>query len=283
QQALDAASRLFDPQSIEFIDAQRAFDIASAALSAPLVGARSVEQAARDALTPDADLARLDVPNVPIALFPVRLETRFDVPNATLHVRVYPDEFFSDIHERELTPDESAAGGAYWQAVQAPPNNGTETVDMWAPLAKRYGVPRAAYIVNATDTRVTPTPPPARATVPSRGAEAVLPDRWVVLAYKDGMLRYTQPGLAIPEPIDLTANPSADDQTMVEVADGFTVPSNILWTMQYGEALAKGMAIDITGLSSDELQDGFDRVVVVGVKTSMDPAAASQLISGLFD
>jgi hypothetical protein len=296
QQDLDAASRLFDPQSIEFIDAQKAFDIASATLTtarATLAGAPTTlndlivdwvtitESNPPAPIAPDDDLARLDLPNVPIALFPVRLETRFDVPNATLHIRVYPDEFFSDIHERELTPDESAAGIAYWQAVTA--NNGTETVDMWAPVAQRYGVPRAAYIVNATDTSVTPTPPPSRATVPSRGAEAVLPDRWVALAYKDGMLRHTQPGLAIPEPIDLTANPSADDQTMVEVADGFTVPSTILWTMQYAEALAKGMAIDITGLSSDELQDGFDRVVVIGVKTSMDPADASQLIRDLFD
>ena len=130
-------------------------------------------------------------------------------------------------------------------------------------------------------SKEAPTPPP-RATVPSRGAEAVLPDRWVALAYK-GHLRHTQAGLPIPEPIDLTANPSADDQTMLEVADGFTVPSNILWTMRYDEALAKGMAIDITNLATDEIQTGFDRVVVIGVKTSMDPATALQTIADLFD
>ena len=235
----------------------------------------------------DDDLARLDVTGVPIALFPVRLETRFDLKtdptNPVLHIRIYPDEFFSDIHERELTPDELAAGKDYWDAVHK--NNNTETSAFWAPIAKRYGVPRAAYIVNATDIGSEGSYPSPRASVPSRGAEAVLPDRWVALAYKGGVLRHTQAGLPIPEPIDLTANPSADDQTLVPVINGvnFNVPSKILWTVQYQDAFNKGMAIDIGNLSSDEIQGGFDRIVVVGVKTSMDPLSASQMISDLFD
>src|SRR6185437_1989523 len=76
QQDLDAASRLFDPQSIEFIDAQKAFDIASATLTT----ARATEAGARTTLNdlivdwvtitesnppapiaPDDDLARLDL------------------------------------------------------------------------------------------------------------------------------------------------------------------------------------------------------------------------------
>ena len=293
QQNLDAALRLGDPSAITA--AQSAFQAASS----DLVAARASEAAARTTLnnliagwltvpgsspaqplTPDADFARLDLAGAPIALFPVRLETRFDVTAKVLHIRVYPDEFFSDIHEREMTPDEAAAAADYWDAVSS---KGEESADLWAPVAKRYGVPRAAYLIAATDpSKEAPLPPP-RATVPSRGAEAVLPDRWVALAYKGGTLRHTQAGLPIPEPIDLTANPSADDQTMLEVADGFTVPSNILWTMRYDEALAKGMAIDITNLATDEVQTGFDRVVVIGVKTSMDAATASQTIAGLFD
>jgi hypothetical protein len=293
QQNLDAALRLGDATAIA--NAQAAFNGASSALTA----ARTAEAGARSALntlitnwlkdtstppnplTPDADFARLDVAGVPIALFPVRLETRFDTTVATLHIRVYPDEFFSDIHERELTADELAAGQGYWDAVNQTPD-GEETADLWAPVAKRYGVPRAAYIVNVTDPSQENLVIP-RATVPSRAAEAVLPDRWVALAFKGGSLRHVQSGNPIPEPIELTPNPSADDQTMAVVADGFTVPSNILWTMSYTEALAKGMAIDISGLASDELQTGFDRVVVLGVKTSMDPLSASQLIADLFD
>jgi hypothetical protein len=294
QQNLDAALRSGDSGAITA--AQNALTGASTALG----NARGAEAFARSTLNGlingwltipnsnpvqplaiDDDLARLDVAGVPIALFPVRLETRFDLTKPVLHIRIYPDEFFSDIHERELTPDELAAGQAYWSAVQA--NNNTETSDIWAPVAKRYGVPRAAYIVDVTDPSSEATLPSPRATVPSRGAEAVLPDRWVALAYKGGALRHIQPGLPIPEPLDLTANPSADDQTLVEVANGFKVPSNILWTVQYQDAFDKGMAIDIGNLSPDEIQGGFDRIVVVGVKTSMDPLSASQMISRLFD
>ena len=294
QQNLDAALRSGDSGAITA--AQNALTGASMALS----DARDAEAVGRSTLNGlingwltipnsnpvqpvaiDDDLVRLDVPGVPIALFPVRLETRFDLSKPVLHIRIYPDEFFSDIHERELTPDELAAGQDYWSAVQA--NNNAETAEIWAPVAKRYGVPRAAYIVNVTDPSSESTLPPPRATVPSRGAEAVLPDRWVALAYKGGTLRHTQAGLPIPEPIDLTANPSADDQTLVAVANGFSVPANILWTVQYQDAFNKGMAIDIGNLSTDEIQSGFDRIVVVGVKTSMDPLTASQMIGRLFD
>ena len=130
QQNLDAALRLGDPGAITA--AQTALQTASS----DLVTARANEAAARTTLnnliaswltvpgssppqplTPDADLARLDLAGAPIALFPVRLETRFDVTAKVLHVRVYPDEFFSDIHEREMTPDETAATTAYWDAV----------------------------------------------------------------------------------------------------------------------------------------------------------------------
>jgi hypothetical protein len=292
QANLDAAVRSGDPGAIS--GAQSGFNAAFTNLG----NARGAEQTARGDLnsqisswlavpgssnptqfiTPDADFARMDRTDCPVAFIPLRLETKFDVPNAVLHIRIYPDEFFSDIHERQLTPDEFDAGfNFYWQGISAP--GPQERVDRWAVLAKRYGVPRAAYIVNATQP--DSTFPGSRATVPSRAAEAVLPDRWVALAYKGGALRHTQVGLPIPEPIDLTANPSADDQQMVEVANGFKVPSNILWTMQYGDALNKGMAIDITGLASDELQTGFDRLVVLGIKTSMDPGTSAGVIDDL--
>ena len=296
QQNLDAALRLGDATAIAA--AQSAFDSADSTLKTArtvteanarttlnqaIVGWLSDTSSPPNPLGVDADLARLDAAGVPIALFPVRLETRFDAPNTTLHIRIYPDEFFSDIHERELTPAESAAGTDYWTAVAN--NGGQETADLWAPVAKRYGVPRAAYIVRVTNQNdpANKTPPAPRATVPSRGAEAVLPDRWVAVGYRGGNQQFAVMGAPIPEPIDLTPNPSADDQTLVEVADGFQVPSNILWTMQYADARSKGMAIDVTGLSGDDLQFGFDRIVVFGVKTSMDPTSASQLISDLLD
>jgi hypothetical protein len=219
-------------------------------------------------MEPDADYARMARLDSPVAMFPVRLETRFDIPNAVLHVRIYPDEFLSDIHERELTPDEQTRGRAYWDAATTDQfENVIESVPLWTQLAKDFGVPRAAYIVRAT--RVAPFPPP-RATVPSRAAEAVLPDRFVAFAFKGGELRKMAKGLPVPEPLRLTPDPSDDTQmdpaNVVDVADSFKVPASVAWTVSYTEALNKGMAIDVP-LTGDELTSGFDRLIVLGVKT----------------
>jgi len=290
---LDAATRA---QSPDLGTLQGAFDTARSMLD----DARGAETTARNTLNgaigdwlkdpatqqpmdPDADLARMARTDTPIALYPVRLETRFDLNARTLHVRIYPDEILSDIHERELTPDERDAGIAYWKDIPPPDAQGNhEDVGRWTALAKRFGVPRAAYIVRVTPPSLT-DPPPLRVTAPSRAAEAVLPDRFVALAYKDGQLRHQQPGLPVPEPLALTANPSGETEQPVDVGDGFTVPASISWTMKYSEALQNGMAIDIGGLADDEVASGFDRIVVLGVKTSMEPEDSSKLMSDLLD
>lgn len=55
--------------------------------------------------------------DVPIALFPVRLETRYDAAENDLLVRVYPDQIHLDGHEPELTVAEIEAAKEFWRTV----------------------------------------------------------------------------------------------------------------------------------------------------------------------
>ena len=293
RQALEQMLRTFLPDSPEVGSAQLTLALAENALAdsrelettlrgtlATEIGNWLKDTATSAPLTPDADLGRLNNLFRSVIMLPVRLETRFDSPARTLRVRIYPDEIFSDIHEKALTPEERTAGDTYWAGVGS---DSPESAALWTPIADRFGAARAAYVVRATQPVSEGTPPPSRATSPSRQAEAVLPDRWVVRAYRNGELRNTGVGAPIPEPLNLTPDPSDDSQTFETVADGFQVPTSIAWTVKYDVAVNQGMAVSLTGLSDDDLNLGFDRLLVIGVKTSMDRDVAGQSLIDLFD
>ncbi|MCB1790791.1 MAG: hypothetical protein KDJ24_10880, partial [Gammaproteobacteria bacterium] len=53
--------------------------------------------------------------DLPIALFPVRLETRYT--STSLQIRIYPDAVNIKAHSEGLTETEQAAAKAYWQAA----------------------------------------------------------------------------------------------------------------------------------------------------------------------
>src|SRR5215831_7643985 len=55
--------------------------------------------------------------DVPLALFPVRLETRYSADGSQLQIRIFPDDIHVDGLDRGLTDDEAAAGRDYWNAI----------------------------------------------------------------------------------------------------------------------------------------------------------------------
>src|SRR5436190_21068857 len=84
----------------------------------------------------------------PLALFPVRLETRFFAQpdgSSELRVRVYPDKVHLDSHEPELTPDERDWGRHTWELVWRAGNDAQGQATAWRQLADRFGDARAAW------------------------------------------------------------------------------------------------------------------------------------------
>ena len=101
-----------------------------------------------------SDLADVLSPstNQPIALFPVRLETRyFAMPTGgfDLRVRVYPDKVHVDTHEAELTDQELLWGKHFWeQTWRAGPDEAAKKA-AWQQLAERFGAQRAGWVSRA--------------------------------------------------------------------------------------------------------------------------------------
>ena len=244
---------------------------------------------------------------VPLLLVPVRLETRFvadgdalppvfglaaPTPGAAaaeLLLRVYPDTLSTTSFEPELTADEISAATAYWQTLWAlpdpPPSSSAQAA--WKAVAARFGAPRAAWIVSAlTPTNLagrTPGAPPVfpepatRASSYEKAPTAqALPDRWTVVLERAGSTRTVQ-GTAITP--DLAVGFTPHDGTL---PDGLTVDAGMRWLVDFAEAERVGMGVRIP-LSEQERADGFDRVIVYGLRDANADGPGQQALLDLLD
>jgi hypothetical protein len=199
----------------------------------------------------------------PLALFPVRLETRFF--GTELRVRVYPDKVHLDSHDPALTANEQLWGRRYWELQWEAASDDVRLREAWRMLAGRLGPERAAWVVRA----LTPTNPSERPggtpAFPDLGDPAavtrtplvrLLPDRWVATAYAGGPAvavavgRDIQPDLAIGP--DLDADVTIDDETPA-------VDEGMRWMVEFKRAEEVGMALRLA-LPSPEV----DVLLVVG-------------------
>ncbi|MGC4070209.1 MAG: hypothetical protein QM784_37225 [Polyangiaceae bacterium] len=312
--ALVEARRVYAPGTAELSDAEAAKESASVALQQ----ARETEATAKTALQvqlgawlpeemePTADLARLKG-NQPIVLFPVRIETRFD--GNLLKVRVFPDEILQSTHETALTTEEYAAAENYYVQL----NEHGKEPELWRDLIARFGVQRSAYLLRimlpifggggwGTTTSGSsdccesitggknqalafPTDVQLRSGSWTRPGEAVLPDRWVYITYRGGTKKI-HTGKRILEPLACTLDPSASREQRSALESGeFYIDDNIRWTVDFSRAVDVGMGIEIplTPTEATPITGGFDRVIVVGVKTSMSDVDTSAYLEKLFD
>jgi hypothetical protein len=244
-----------------------------------------------------SDVAKLEA-HVPIVLLPVRLETRFviaasaPVPGPTgaaaragdssaLLVRIYPDEICADGHEPELSADEQAAGAAYWASSR--PSG--EQLTAWQTLLLKHPAQRAAWIVRVTDPNATASPETfLKPNGWSRAVEArLLPDRFMVIATRGDVTRQAI-GAPIVEPIALSVGPDTlgGDQSAIGPDGNFRIDDAVKWTIDFDLAVANGLAIRLP-VDAQDSQLGFERVVVVGVKSALDEETTAQQLGALLD
>jgi hypothetical protein len=208
-------------------------------------------------------------PLPPIAMLPVRLETRV-FPVATggteFRIRIYVDSVHVNAHDPRLTADE-----AQWAAqLKAAAAGGAKlTQAEWAQVAGRFGPSRAAYLLN---------PESGAGERPGYWAQPAtteaLPDHWLAIGYgPDGTALGAALGGQITVPLNVGPDPTA--ATSAASSDDLAVDPGIRWMTDFDTAVTAGMGLRLfvdggaAGTAAPGATTGrptFSRLLVAGVR-----------------
>jgi len=184
----------------------------------------------------------------PLVLLPVRVETRFQ--GTELWLRVYPDDVHVNSFEPELTADEAAARTAYLAQAQA----GADAAKIaFAALARQYGPTRAAWIASANVPAASKSSQWTLAPFTN-----VLPERWIVIGYIGNAGQVLAVGSTIQDNLQVGPAPTST---------GPLSDPGMKWITDFNSAIAAGMGFRIALTAAQ--QNGFDRLVVLGLKTNL--------------
>lgn len=217
---------------------------------------------------------------LPIVLLPVRLETRFSLgPNGPeLLLRMYTDAHGVNTHEPGLTEEEESWGRHFWAQTAAAGTSEAQKRLAWQQLAERFGPERAAWIARSLDS-ASPSNVARRSGSWTRAPEtSVLPDRWVAIGYRNGRPTLTAWGDPIPlEPLPVGPSPQAGAGS-----DPLTGNAGMRWMIDFDAAVGVGMGLRIP-LTAEQADQGFERLIVVGVKAALNETASTERLKLLLD
>ena len=243
----------------------------------------------------------------PLALFPVRLETRF-FPQADgsseLRVRVYPDRIHIDSHEAELTPGEKIWGQHYWTQIWRAGKNEQSQASAWRQLVERYDAQRAAWIarllrptnMDARPTRATAeneelSPSPSFPSVDVAKGEDVawrhapmarlLPDRWYAVVQAGGRPVIAVAGNPIKPELAVGPDPAATADADIP-GDQAAIDDGMRWMVDFTEAEACGMGLRIP-VPVPTLVAPIESLCVFGVAKELTAKESAELLSRQLD
>ncbi|HKZ12721.1 MAG TPA: hypothetical protein VJL81_02635, partial [Solirubrobacterales bacterium] len=240
----------------------------------------------------------------PILLLPLRVETRWRLaedlePGATpeLWVRVFPDDIAKVTHEKVLTEAEVKHGRAYWTAL----HEGSGAEAAWTGLSKRFGANRAAWVALRTrpenweaaagSAAVALEFPTPELTKPDPWSTAphtrVLPDRFVLMAWRGDEVVHEEVGRAIDDIVFLGPSPLEEHEGAPTIAQSKTdgkieLGEPIAWLRDFETAVGAGLGFRIA-LSEADVEAGFDRLLVLGIKGAADPEDTRAMVEDLIE
>ncbi|MFD4959592.1 hypothetical protein [Microbacterium sp. NPDC058389] len=224
--------------------------------------------------------------DVPIALLPVRLETR--ILGGRLKVRIYPDDVHIDDHEPLLDKTELEAGRTYWSSIA---EGGAAAEGAWNALGSTVGAYRAKWVRAETEPGADgAAADPVLRIAGSRPARAMaLPDFFFVRVRTDrgeqvvrtGPIADTlQVGVDMAGEVEQPAAPEGEPAPATPTGlldlDG-RMPEELAWLTDFDAAVAAGMAVDVDLSGATRVRD----VTVVGTTITTDAKADADTLAEL--
>lgn len=210
---------------------------------------------------PAMTLSQLD-PTLPLAMFPVRLETRFHDRGGKhyLRVRFMPDEIMLDSLDRALTDVEREAGEAVAKQLAREGDDRSELDAMWRVLSEKVEPRRLAFATRQARAQAKDRKPPELAYSPDGRTHApLLPDRWFVSA----MLNDAYVARASSTLVDPKIAFSPDFEDPDALADAASDKS-LAWLYDFDAAKDAGMALEMR--LPVQARNHIDRLYAFGVR-----------------
>jgi hypothetical protein len=218
-----------------------------------------------------------------------------------LWIRIFPDDIAVHTHEEELTQLEVSAAQTFWKHIWHAADNESLRLGAWRGLVSGRGPERAAWIAKI----MTPTNPddkpiseiaedsdlPIEPQFPDIDLKEttwsqaphtrIMPDRFVVRLYNIFGHREVV-GENIPDILHLGIDPKSEDNEITSEDGNIELKDKIKWLQDFDEAEKVGMGIRVPLFFFDNLI-GFDKILVLGVKTSADKDEGKELLEDLLN
>ncbi len=218
-----------------------------------------------------------------------------------LWIRIFPDDIAIHTHEHQLTENEITAAQTFWKHIWYAGADESLRIGAWRGLVSGRGTQRAAWIARQMEP-TNPGDKPAAAIDPDLSLpidpifpsltskegswsqaphSRVLPERFVVRLYSGSNHREVV-GERVPDDLQIGLDPQAADDQITSENGIIDMSEKLLWLKDFEEAEKVGMAIRVPLLNRDRFV-GFDKLFVLGVKTSADETEGKTLLEELFD